>query len=547
MKAKKMAVVLGLVSGMTVLAPECGSIAAEKSGWEKIEDSWYYYEKGNKISGWKQIEGVWYYMDSNGVMKRGWLNDNGIWYYLNYGGGMATGWKEIKGTWYYFDENGKMQTGWLNDRGTWYYLNPDGSMAHDIMIGKYEINSNGAWVNTSDDENNTANPDESGRNQNYTFIEGLNKFSADSASTILSKGDKNKNGVYSPVSFYMALSVLSEGADNDTKKDILNALNINNAHKLSEECNKLYKKETFKNDSGMFRMADSVWIDDDNDNLKFNEETLKNIEKNYNAKVNKGNLQSMDTAEQISRWVLDNTEGLLGDNPSDFLASDDAQVMNIINAVYFKDKWESVFDKNDTYSKEFKIDNGKSVKADFMNKYFDTVINDKGNGYKSSSLDFKNGHKMIFILPDEGTSPYDIINDSNKLYEALNSLSMDKAESHSVYYEVPKFKFKSKMDLSDCAKKMGLGSIFNVNADFSKFVENKELHVSGIQQEATVSIDEDGGEAAAFTEILMEATCAIDDSEKTYEMILDRPFIFAISDRDNVPLFVGVINNPTLD
>ncbi|MGN0144295.1 MAG: serpin family protein [Clostridium sp.] len=545
MKTEKMAMVLESASGMMALAEEC-RMASTKNGWKKVNGIMYFYKEGNKVSGWNNIEGVWYYMDSDGAMKRGWLNDNGIWYYLNYGGSMATGWKEIEGTWYYFDEKGKMHTGWLNDRGTWYYLNSDGSMAHDTVIDKFVINSNGACVNTCDDGSNAVNPGESRKNKNYTFSEGLTKFSCDSASMILGKSDKYKNEAYSPISFYISLSILSECADNDTKKDILNILKINNADKLSEECSKLYKKEIFKSSIGMCILACSLWIDDNNDTLRFNEDTLNNIEKKYKADINKGDLQSIKTAEEISRWLSDNTGGLLGyDNPSHVAASD-GHLMNIFNTVYFRDRWEDVFDKNDTYSKNFKISNDKIIKVDFMNKYFDTVINENGNGYKSSSLDFKNGHKMIFILPDEGISPYDIINDSNKVYEALNSLSLDKAEIHSVYYEVPKFKFKSELDLNDCAEKMGLGSIFSPNADFSRFAENDRLHVSEIKQEIAVSIDEDGGEAAEFSDIVMDIGCAFEDSEKTYEMVLDRPFIFAIADKENIPLFIGVINNPAL-
>ena len=39
---------------------------------------------------------------------------------------------------------------------------------------------------------------------------------------------------------------------------------------------------------------------------------------------------------------------------------------------------------------------------------------------------------------------------------------------------------------------------------------------------------------------------AYDPEAKSYDMTLDRPFIFAITDKDNTPLFLGVINNPTV-
>ena len=92
---------------------------------------------------------------------------------------------------------------------------------------------------------------------------------------------------------------------------------------------------------------------------------------------------------------------------------------------------------------------------------------------------------------------------------------------------------------------MGLSDIYS-DADFTKFSEKGGIRVSNIHQEATVSIDEDGGEAAAYTQISIECTSVYDPDVKTYDMILDRPFIFAITDKDDTPLFIGVINNPGL-
>ena len=67
-------------------------------------------------------------MNENGVMQTGWQQVNDIWYYFGEGGSMVTGWQEIGNTWYYFDSNGQM--------------------ASDAWIGNWYVDGSGAWVSS---------------------------------------------------------------------------------------------------------------------------------------------------------------------------------------------------------------------------------------------------------------------------------------------------------------------------------------------------------------------------------------------------------------
>lgn len=163
------------------------------TGWAKIDGCWYYFntgdknekEKGLMQTGWQQINGsmyhfnssgrmdtgltsiggdsTYYYFDdsnssSKGIMKTGWQEINGSWYYFARKGDSGTegqiemGWQYIDGSWYYLNkigdpgQHGIMRTGWQKIDGTWYYFYDSGSMAHDVWIGGYYLNSDGAWV-----------------------------------------------------------------------------------------------------------------------------------------------------------------------------------------------------------------------------------------------------------------------------------------------------------------------------------------------------------------------------------------------------------------
>ena len=131
-----------------------GSQTSPISGWEKIDDKWYYfypysdgegeYSQGDMVTGWTdsgsplkwdptKISGP-YYLQADGSLKTGWVQRDKDWYYLDpetlwY----RTGWfQDADGKWYYLSSTtGKMHTGWIWDKGKWYYCGWDGSVCRD--------------------------------------------------------------------------------------------------------------------------------------------------------------------------------------------------------------------------------------------------------------------------------------------------------------------------------------------------------------------------------------------------------------------------------
>ena len=108
-------------------------------------------------------------------------------------------------------------------------------------------------------------------------------------------------------------------------------------------------------------------------------------------------------------------------------------------------------------------------------------------------------------------------------------------------WSVPKFDVKSSTGLNEALRSLGVTDAFDgAKADFTPLTDNGAA-VDSVMQAARVKIDEDGVEAAAYTELVC-ADSAMMEVPPTVEMELDRPFLFVIFDYNNVPLFVGTVN-----
>jgi serine protease inhibitor len=375
-------------------------------------------------------------------------------------------------------------------------------------------------------------------NEDDLFLKGLNDFSVNSASLILNKNNPKVNSLYSPISVYMALELLAETADGKTQEEILKVLNTNDINNMSEENKKLFENLVFENETGKISIANSIWL---NDNIKFNQGCVDKLAQNYYTDTFNVDFGSSSTSKKISEWISKNTGGKLGNNSDEFMTAP-SEVMRLFNTVYFNDQWANKFKKYKTGPDNFNLENNEKVICNFMNSESGVYSYLKGENYTSTKLSFKNGGSMVFILPDENVSPYDIIENQNTLTEALNPYGKKFA-----ILKIPKFKFSTQLDLNESLQNLGINNAFDRNnADFSKLSESKPLFVSQVIQESTISIDEGGCEAAAFTEILMAGSRpGLLGVGKPEIILLNRPFIFAIMSKEEVPLFIGVINNPT--
>lgn len=364
-----------------------------------------------------------------------------------------------------------------------------------------------------------------------SFIGSLNDFSYSSGLKILNR--QSKNLCYSPLSLYMALALVGTGANGATQEEIFFVLGISGKGKdfLSKQNSNLFRLLYTDNKIGKLKIANSLWLQK---GINFKETFMTNAVNNFYASLYSVDFTDNSSAQLMSKWISESTNGIL--TPKINLEPE--QIMSIINTIYFKDEWVDRFDEGNTKPDTFYLGDGNRVKCDFMNMTYGVHMYVKGNGFTSSSLSLKNSGSMIFILPDKGVSIDELFSTPEKtalLFKDENS------KNGKVIFKIPKFSFGNDLNMNSMLKTMGITSAFESNADFTGITDSTAF-ISNIEQQTHISIDEKGVEAAAFTQI--QYCGSAQPNETVAEMILDRPFIFAIKSNQGAILFLGIVNNP---
>ncbi|MGB7605916.1 MAG: serpin family protein [Lutisporaceae bacterium] len=364
-----------------------------------------------------------------------------------------------------------------------------------------------------------------------SYLEALNGFSYSIASKILSSQPENIS--FSPTSLYMTLSLAATGANGATQDEILSVLGLSGKGTdfLSTQNSNLYRLLYTDNKIGKLKIANSLWLKKD---MAFKDAFITNAVQNFYASIHNIDFTDDNAAELMSQWISKNTNGILAPK----INVDQEQIMSIINTIYFKDEWVDKFNKDYSEPDTFYLSDGSEIECDFMNRTYLTHGYLDGEGFTSSSLGLKNSGNMVFILPDKGVSIDDLLATPQKVASLFNT---ENIESGKVIFQIPKFSFGNGLDLKEIIKTMGVVTAFKGDADFKGITDDKAF-ISGIKQQTHIAIDENGVEAAAFTQIDFAGSAP--PNGKIAEMILDRPFIFAITSNNGVVLFVGIVNNP---
>lgn len=368
-------------------------------------------------------------------------------------------------------------------------------------------------------------------------VNGMNEFALH-----LFQELPEENSFFSPYSISVAISMLDNAAENDTKEELENLLGIKDLS--SHNLNIKTLLDSYDGKGAIMNTANSVWWSKGMTNFK---ETMKPdfldpLRYYYGADVLQVDFTESKTIDQINDWIGDKTNEMI---PKMLEKLDESTVMCLVNAVYFEGIWQNKFTKERTWKKEF---NGveKTVQVDMMQSGDLDLHYYEMDGMRGIELPYEDSTiAMQIILPEEGSTQtihevFDALTTEEQL-EFLNAVS-ESERKHITYLGLPKFSIEYEIDqFVTILKTLGMVDSFDETlADFGKI--NDLLYVSDVMHKARIEVDEEGSKAAAATLIATTETGAIIASENI-EFLIDQPFIYVIRDTSTgTILFLGYMN-----
>jgi serine protease inhibitor len=167
---------------------------------------------------------------------------------------------------------------------------------------------------------------------------------------------EGENVIYSPVSISVALAMTMNGAVDETFDGMQDALSFTGMtmDDVNEQFQSLLSSLEHADEDVVLTLANSIWLTD----YPVEESFIETVEAWYQSGVH-----DADSPDSINAWIEEKTGGRITDMIDEFPPN---LVMYLINAIYFKGAWTTMFDKENTHTAAFTKADGASVDVDMM-------------------------------------------------------------------------------------------------------------------------------------------------------------------------------------
>ena len=343
--------------------------------------------------------------------------------------------------------------------------------------------------------------------------------------------DQENNTFFSPLSIWIALAMLYEGAEGESAAQLQKALYLPKNKTILEQNIKYLLDNLNSGKNYTLKIANALWPQA---NSSVKEDYIRVLENYYNAYLQYLNYAKdpEKAREIINSWVENQTNGKI----KDLLHKGDVTPKTILvltNAIYFYGLWKYPFNASKTTDDYFLTPHGK-VKTKMM--------------HNELTLNYTEDDKaQVVELPYQGKNISMLVMLPKTKDFKINLTIIQKWEENlrdaRVNISLPKFDIKERLGLRDSLENLGIRDVFNpAKANLSGIAPS--LSVSSVVHQSYVKVDEKGTEAAAATGVSVKATAIPILPHVVFNA--DHPFLFIIQERTTGSiLFMGWVADPS--
>ena len=347
----------------------------------------------------------------------------------------------------------------------------------------------------------------------------------------LNASAEDKSMVVSPLSTAFVLGMLNEGASGQTGNEIVAALGLTGKDKGT--LNQLFAQYI----SAIPAADAEVAVAFANNVSVNNRYSLKNsyqaaVERNYDASVFSLDFATPSATSVVNNWCSQHTRGLIPSSVEE-LSPDD--VLCLLNAIYFKARWTTPFNKQSSHGMPFYSAQGERILK--MMSRTATMQYAEQKDLQALRLPLAKGvYAMTIVLPSAKLGLDAFVRSLTA--QQLNSLAFS---DEQVEAAIPIFTTSVETDLAKQLKGLGVNRLFNTEAELTGMVSSPSpLYVSKMKQNTRIGIDEDGCEGAAVSIAELTLGADFDNTSKPKQFMATSPFVYYISEvQSGTILFIG--------
>lgn len=355
------------------------------------------------------------------------------------------------------------------------------------------------------------------------------------------------NFSFSPLGLYDNLCLLSLSSDDEETLAALDGLLGGDRESRKQDFINSYQNDYYSNDLGTMQMYFGLFL---TNRYQANPDFVGELADYYTEAYRLDFLNSSDLSKMLD-WV-DQRMGEENFLSEEDLEIDEYSMFYLFTTLYFNNRWLSAFNEQNSYQGVFYASSGE-VETKYMNHSYMGDCYDFGD-YVACYDDYANGAKVKYLVPKDGvkediftlTEGKDILSDE----EGTPIRATDgELEYPLVDLSVPVFESESFVDFSPVLKEMGLSYLFAFDSPcFNYAFTDQEdcVSLAFVKQKNKVSFTETGTTIKSVTVSAANAEAEGPIEIDTIEIRLNCPFIYVVYDADDLPVYIGNVNNPAL-